>query len=564
MAIRGSGSSARRALALLAALAAAPAAPAAGEAIPLDRLDLEMRPVDADVLFRKYPYDKSSFAVTVVEPDGARKTGRIEVKGKSSRLVPKKGPLIKLDKPQQWRGNARIALNALATDPTMMREWLAWDLIHALGMVAPEVGYTFLTINGEDQGLFLRIEWLGPAMFQRYGHASGELYDPDDNESCADLYPQSLARLDVCWAKLYPDRDFTPLANLIRAIDAEPVETFHTFMARTFDVESVVNWIAVTVLVSNLTTYNNEYWPYFSKTTGKWLIVPWDYDRSFGKNADPWQPYPAFVFNDNFQYYYGLELGAANALRDKMLKNAALRDRIRARIGEILDGRPDPARRWRGWFAPEAMQARMDRLVAFVKPLRARDPFLAGLDAAFDEEVAALRHYVEARAHYLRRTVLSDAPLGLPDEGAAPLPPAGRTVHVTDGGGLMLARLTPRAPASGRVGVTVRRGWPELVPPGAERAACVQRSWLLSAPRGLEADVTVEYLQEFLRTSEVGPGVGAESRLTLYARDDRGWTPLATTGNALANTLSARLRFDADALRLVACDPAAAPALATR
>lgn len=545
-----------RALALLALLAAAPGA-AAQATIPLDPLELEMRPVDADVLFRKYAYDKSSFAVTVVEPDGTQLPGRIEVKGKSSRLVPKKGPLIKLDKPHKWQGQSRISLNALATDPTMMREWLAWDLVHALGMVAPEVRYTFLRINDADMGLFLRIEWFTPAMFKRYGHASGQLYDPDDAESCADLSLESLPVLDVCWAKLFPDRDDTPLANLIRAVDAAPVATFDAFMERTFDVESVINWIAVTVLVSNLTTYNNEYWPYFSDTTGKWLIVPWDYDRSFGKNADPWQPYPGFVFNDNFQYYYGLELGASNAVRDKMFKNAALRRRIESRIREIIDGRPAPGARWRGWFGPEAMQARIDDLYAFVKPLRARDPFLAEHQAAFEEEVAALRHYVAARVAYLRRTVLSDQPLGLPDEGEAPMPAAGRTVHVTDGGGLMMARVTPRAEAPGTLRAVVRRGWPELVPPGTDRQACVQRSWLIEAPRAVEADLTVEYLQEFLRTSEVGPRVDDEARLMLYARDEEGWRALPTTGNALANTLSARARLPARGpLRLVACQAA--------
>jgi hypothetical protein len=407
-------------LAVAALVAGTAAADDAGPAgIAMDSLALEMRPMDADVLFKKYPYDKSSFAVTVVEPDGTRLPGRIEVKGKSSRLVPKKGPLIKLDKPHRWRGgHTRISMNALATDPSMMREWLAWDLIHKLGMVAPEVRYTFLRINGEDKGLFLRIEWFGPAMFRRYGHESGELYDPDDNQSCADLSIESLSQLDVCWAKLFPDRDFSSLANLIRAVEAEPPETFDRFMAREFDVESVVNWIAVTVVTSNLTTYNNEYWPYRSHTTGKWLIVPWDYDRTFGKNADPWQPYPGFVFNSNFQYYYPLELGASNAVRDKMFKNPALKARVLQRIADILDGTPTAAEPWRGYFAREAMQRRVDRLYAFIKPLRARDPFLAGLDQTFEEEVGALRHYLAARHDYLQH-VVRNARGGEPGLGSA-------------------------------------------------------------------------------------------------------------------------------------------------
>lgn len=554
----------RTACLLVAALAAAPLAAAEKMEIPLDQISLEMRPKDADVLFRKYPYDKSTFAVTVVEGD-QRLTGRIEVKGKSSRLVPKKGPLIKLDKPGKWRGNGRISMNALATDPTMMREWLAWDLVHRLGMVAPEVRYTFMRINGEDKGTFLRIEWFGPDMFRRYGHASGALYDPDDSESCADLSYESIPRLPICWAKLFPDANFAPLEQLIRDVEAAPVDTFHEDAERLFDVESLVNWIAVTVVVSNLTTYNNEYWPYFSDTTGKWVIVPWDYDRSFGKNADPWQPYPGFVFNSNFQYYYPLELGASNAVRDKMFKNPQLNRRIKQRIREIVDGAPDPKRPWSGWFAPEAMQGRIDALHEFLVPLRARDPFLVGLDAAFEEEVGALRHYVTARANYLRRVVIASAPTGEPGVASAALPAAGRTAHLTDGAGRVAAWVTPRASGRGEVRAQAFAGPPELVPPGVDRGTCVQRGWRLEGPAGVEADVLVEYFQEFQRTSEVGPQVRAEGNLDLYVRDAAGWWRLPTARNALANTLSGRVRFGGKApLHLVACDVPAPATVAAR
>lgn len=552
-----------RSAALILTLVAAPvgagardAAPV-GDEIPVDRLSLEMDPVDADVLFRKYPYDTSSFAVTVLGDGGSRLPGRVEVKGKSSRLVPKKGPLIKLAKPGLWHGQSRLSMNALATDPTMMREWLAWDLIHRLGMVSPEVRYTFLTINGRDEGLFLRIEWFGPRMFQRYGEAPGDLYDPDDSESCGDLYPQSLPVLDVCWAKLYPDGDFGPLAALIERIDAEPPATFDRFLAQSFDAQSLVNWIAVTVVTSNLTTYNNEYWPYYSSASRRWMVVPWDYDRSFGKNADPWQPYPGYVFNSNFQYWYPLELGAQNAIRDKIFKNPRLDRAVRDRIREIVDGRPDAAHPWRGWFAPEAMAARISRLEDVVRPLRARDQFLQSpaAQAAFEEEVVALRHYAAARAEYLRRAVLGQG-AGVADAGEKRLAGAGRPVWIADGGGMLMAKVTPQGAGAGSVSARVIRGWPERVPPGQVREACVQRSWVLTGPARSSAEVAVEYLQEFAHTSEVGPAVPDESFLRLHALRDGQWWALPTTGNALSNTLTATVRFpDRGPLRLVACAP---------
>lgn len=551
---------AARALALAAALAVAPAL---AQKVPVDTLALEMDPVDADVLFKKYKYDTSSFPVAIVEPGGRRITGRIEVKGESSRLVDKKGPLIKLDPGMTWQGQSRLSFNALSTDPSMMREWLAWDLIHALGMVAPQVRYTNISINGQSSGLFLRIEWIGKDMFKRYGHAEGELYDPIDLTSCANLGIESVTTLERCWAKLLPrdDPGFASLEKLVRALDAEPVATFDAWLDRDFHAQSVIDWIAVTVVVENLTTYNNEYWPYFSRTTGRWLIVPWDYDRSLGKNADPWQPYPGFVFNDNFQYYYPLWLGASNPLRDKAFKNERVLRKIKARIAEIVDGTPDRARPWRGWFNERRMDERMMRIEKTITPYVERDPYMAPRAQEIRDEREALRHFAHARARYLRRTVLAPSDW-VRDIASGPLAAPGATTYLTDGEGFMLAQLDVRQRSEpGRVEASVLRRRPELVPPGLERDACVQRTWFLSSQAAADAAITVEYLQEFQRTSEVGKAVSSERALSLFVRDATGWWRLPTRASPLANTLSSpSLRIRAgERLRLVACE---APAVA--
>jgi hypothetical protein len=550
---------ARRGLA--AALLWALALPAPAAEMRVDELVLEMKPRDADVLFKKYYYDTSTFPVTLVQPDGTRLEGRIEVKGETARVFDKKPVLVKLAG-GKWRGHSRISLNAMATDDSLMREWLSWDLIHRLGPPAPDVGYVRLKINGVEQGIYFQVEWVGPNVFDRFGFGKdGELFDPVDRISCADLSPASVEDPERCWGKITPrDNDFTPLKRLVEAIDAEPVETMHRFLEEQFDAESVINWIAVTVLVENLTTYNNEYWPYLSKQTGKWVVMPWDYDRTFGKNFDPDLPYPRNKINDNFQYYYPVEVGASNALRDKLFKNPATMQRIRARVLEIIDGAPDARRPWAGWWAPARMAERIAQLQALLAPEVARDPHLAAEPRRFEHDVESVRHFAVARAHYLQRT-LAERWLGEPDRGSAPLRGAGQALHVIDGWGYLLARVTPQAAAAGGVAVALRRGWPELVPPGLDRGACVQRTWLLTAPRALEADVTVEYFEEIQRKSELGPRVGSEGALVLYARDERGWWQLPTAANPLANTLSARVRFPGPApLRLVGC--ASAPATA--
>ena len=58
-------------------------------------IELQMDSRDAEVLFRKEPYDTSSFPVAVVD-EGKRIHGRVEVIGQFSRNFLKKSILIKV------------------------------------------------------------------------------------------------------------------------------------------------------------------------------------------------------------------------------------------------------------------------------------------------------------------------------------------------------------------------------------------------------------------------------------------------------------------------------------
>jgi hypothetical protein len=564
VAIRISGTSAR-ALCLLAALAAGPARPAgAPPAIPIDALAIEMDARDARVLFRKDPYDKSSFAVTVrpAEAGSVPLHGRIEVKGSFTRQTGKKSLLIKLDD-GKWRGSSRISLNGMGTDATMMREWLSWELMRALGMVVPETRYTRLSVNGADSGLFLRIEWIDPGLFARAGlGADGDFYHPYDGAFCGDLTPASLDPALGCYFKLAPhDDDFATLRALTEELAAQPVDTFDQLVERRFDANAVVNWFAVNALVTETDTYNKNYFLYLSRKTGKWLIVPWDYDLTFGRAFDPDRPFPQTILNDHFHYYFPVEAGQSNPLHYQALKNDKLRARVLGRIRELVEGAPDAARPWRGWFAPERMRERIAALHDVLLPELRRDPFQQDQEARFEDGVDAVRFYARARVQNLRQVVLSLGTARHRDEGEVAAP-AGRTVDILDSWGFVLASVEPAAGTAGRVRTRVSRGWPELVPPATDRAGCVQRTWWVSAEQsGLPVNLTLTYLDEGLRSREPGTAVTDEGALTLFAKGASGWNALATRVSPIANTLSTRgLHLPREDLRIVACVPSAVAA----
>lgn len=547
MSIRSSGNSrGGRAAAAGLALVLAGIAPGAhaDAGIRVDKLTLEMSRLDGEVLLRKDPNDDSSFPVTVVDPaDGKRLPGRVAVKGAFTRNLAKKSLLIKLDDGYKWKGGSRISLNAMATDGSMMREWLSWKMMKALGMAIPEVDYVAVSLNGRQLGPYLHIEWMDGKVLDRHKlGADGEYFQPLDSTYCGDLSIASIERPALCWRALSPPgAGFEPLVKLVRDIDAATPETVDQLVEKSFEPEALINWLAVNALVSDGDVYNKNYFLYRSrKIGGRWVVVPFDYDITFGRTYDPYREPPYTIVNDNFSYYYPLALGAPNPLRAKAVMNERVGARIRARLGELIEGEPTADKPWRGWFEPARMDARIDALYARLLPM------VDGDRARFKEDVDAVRHYARARVQYLKRVVLGAAYADL-DRATVTLPEQRAISHFTDGGGFLLGTLrTAGAPPGASVTLEALRGSPELVPAGARADACVQRAWRLSSrglAGGLQGDLTVEYRQETSRDHELGAALRDERRLVLYRRDagqGTQWRELRTEVNALANTLTVR------------------------
>lgn len=571
------------ALAGAAGQAATPAveAPAVGE------LRLEMDPVDAEALFRKDPYDTSRFAARVV--DGERRLeGKIAVKGSFSRHFLKKSLLLTLPAGQAWQGRRRLALNAMATDPTQAREWLAWDLIRRLGTIGPQVEFRRLYVNGAYIGLYLDIEWMDEAMFARLGLDQGSFFQPNDEGFCGDLTPASLTQAEFCWSRLFPrEADLSPLRALIAEIDTTPAERFDAFLDQRFDAQSVIDWLLINLLTQDGDTYNKNYFLHLSKD-GRWRVIPWDYDLSWGRVADVALPFPRMIYNDFFQYTYPPDLGAQNPLKDKALANPRLYARLLARLREVL-GETETASEFNAWYRPDRFQRRLGEIGALVRASLAQEKYPPADAARHDREIEALAFFNEWRYHLLRNQLLLpnafDRLRWLPNTAYPPLTPvteesrlrrlvqplnlagtvrfaaAGeRRFFIEDLLGWPVAAIRLRA-GSVPVRVTVeteREQQPPFLPPDQAAPACVERSWVVTAKSSsvLEVDLELDYLQESSLRHELGAEIHDEARLALWQFDGQTWQALPTRANPLANRLVAEgVRLSPHlAHRFVACE----------
>ena len=79
-----------------------------------------------------------------------------------------------------YHGLDKLCLNNLIQDNTMMKDYLTYRLMGEFGVNAPMCSYVWITVNGEDWGLYLAVEGVEDAFLRRnYGRDHGELYKPD-------------------------------------------------------------------------------------------------------------------------------------------------------------------------------------------------------------------------------------------------------------------------------------------------------------------------------------------------------------------------------------------------
>ena len=81
---------------------------------------------------------------------------------------------------KSYHGLDKLSLNNIIQDNTYMKDYLAYRLMDEFGVDSPLCSFVYVTVNGEDWGLYLAVEGVEDCFLQRnYGRDAGELYKPD-------------------------------------------------------------------------------------------------------------------------------------------------------------------------------------------------------------------------------------------------------------------------------------------------------------------------------------------------------------------------------------------------
>lgn len=79
-----------------------------------------------------------------------------------------------------YHGLDKLSLNNIIQDNTYIKDYLTYQMMGWFSVDAPLCSYVYMTVNGEDWGLYLAVEGVENAFLERnYGSDYGELYKPD-------------------------------------------------------------------------------------------------------------------------------------------------------------------------------------------------------------------------------------------------------------------------------------------------------------------------------------------------------------------------------------------------
>lgn len=201
------------------------------------------------------------------------------------------------DNANTYHGLDKISLTNLIQDNTMMKDYLVYQLMRSFGVNAPLCSYVYITVNGEDWGLYLAVESIEESFLQRnYGSDYGELYKPDNMNNSNGAGPgPSGDNQDV--KLLYIDNNSSSYANIFdnaktavteadkqRLISSIRRLNENDNLAEVLNMESVIRYFVVHNFVCNFDSYTGQviHNYYLYEKDGQLEMLPWDYNLAFG------------------------------------------------------------------------------------------------------------------------------------------------------------------------------------------------------------------------------------------------------------------------------------------
>lgn len=202
------------------------------------------------------------------------------------------------DSSLSYYGLDKLNLNNIIQDNTYMKDFLSYQLMAAAGAAAPLCSYVWITVNGEDWGLYLAVEGVEESFLLRnYGTDYGELYKPDSMEMGGGRGNGGGFDMDQFQERFendefsLPEGTDVPGEGEFSPPEGEEMPAEGGFdrgeggdVSDCVDIESVISYFVAHNFVCNFDSYTGSmiHNYYLYEDGGLLSMLPWDYNLAFG------------------------------------------------------------------------------------------------------------------------------------------------------------------------------------------------------------------------------------------------------------------------------------------
>ena len=236
------------------------------------------------------PQDETYYSASItvdgnfVSDVGFRTKGNSSLKSVANSESERYSFRVKIDRyidDQNLMGLDEFVLNNMFSDPSYLREHLSYKIMGEEGLNVPLNNFVQVKINDELYGLYLMVEAIDDSYLTRlFGDNDGNLYK---QESGSTLVYEENSEYKNSEQKNGKDESKEDLSNFIKILNDMPIGEKGDIES-VLDVESALKYIAANTVLENYDSYNGKFAQnyYLYNNEGKFVVLPWDYNMSFG------------------------------------------------------------------------------------------------------------------------------------------------------------------------------------------------------------------------------------------------------------------------------------------
>ncbi|PFT58714.1 CotH kinase family protein [Priestia megaterium] len=313
------------------------------------------------------------------------------LRGSHIRKMKKKSYFIEFYSPKIFQHSKEIHLNAEYKDPSLMRNKLSLDFFSSLDVLSPQSQFINLTINGKNEGIYLQLESVDELFLKKRNLGDGSIFYAVDGDANFSLMSDLDKKPKTTLLSGYEDKavkqgDEEKLEQFIFNLNTWTNTEFEQNIEKYLHVDRYLSWLVGIICMQNYDGFVHNYALYRNHESGRFELIPWDYDATWGRDVN------GKVMEGDYVRAQGF-----NTLTARLLAVDSIKKRYIKKMNNVLNNQ----------FTVEYMKPIVYQMHEELKPYILKDPYVKNNIEQFYEEPAFILSFIKDRTAYIKNNLLT-------------------------------------------------------------------------------------------------------------------------------------------------------------